>query len=320
MNAVVALLALLVDMAFDTSRTWSRAIDHPVRWIGRLVVHIESRMNDPTAPPDERRRQGVAALMLILAAALLPTLLVTELIRSFAIGWVIEVLIASVLLASRHLARAVADVADRLGIALAGGREAVSHIVGRDTADLDEAGVSGAAIESLAENASDGVVAPVFWLALFGLPGIVFYKAVNTADSMLGHRDGRYGDFGWASAKFDDLVNLVPARLTALLIAAAAALTPGADPAGAVRAARRDAPRHASPNAGWPEAAMAGALGIGLGGPRDYRGATLDLATMGDGRREVGPADIRRALRLYWTALLVLTAGVGAIAAVLTLR
>jgi adenosylcobinamide-phosphate synthase len=198
--------------------------------------------------------------------------------------------------------RAVADALDAGG--LAAGRRAVAHIVGRDPEQLDEAGVVRAAIESLAENFSDGVVAPGLWGAVAGLPGMVAYKAVNTADSMIGHRTPRHEAFGWASARLDDLVNLPASRLAALLVLIAAALG-GADPAGAWQAVRRDARRHRSPNAGWPEAAMAGALGLRLAGPRIYAGVRVEDAWMGDGRAAATPSDLRRALRLYRIACAV---------------
>lgn len=175
----------------------------------------------------------------------------------------------------------------------------VSRIVGRDPETLDEAGVARAAIESLAENFSDGVVAPLFWLAVLGLPGCLAYKAINTADSMIGHLNERYRDFGWAAARLDDLVNLPASRLSALWLILAAVFLPGADPVEAARAVWRDASRHRSPNAGWPEAAMAGALGLSLGGTRYYHGVRVDDATMGSGRREATAADIDRAVMLY---------------------
>jgi adenosylcobinamide-phosphate synthase len=182
---------------------------------------------------------------------------------------------------------------------LAAGREAVSHIVGRDPDALDETGVARAAIESLAENFSDGVVAPVVWLAAGGLAGGAIYKAINTADSMIGHRTPRHQAFGFAAARLDDLVNLPASRLSALLIVVAAAVTTGASAGGAWRAVVRDAHRHRSPNAGYPEAAMAGALGLALAGLRVYGGVPVEDAMMGDGRREATAADIRAALTLY---------------------
>jgi adenosylcobinamide-phosphate synthase len=187
-----------------------------------------------------------------------------------------------------------------------GGRAAVSMIVGRNPQSLDEAGVSRAAIESLAENFSDGIVAPAFWLGLGGLPGAVLYKATNTADSMVGHRTPRHEAFGWAAARFDDLVNLPASRLSALLIIAAAALHRGASPKGAWHAVRRDASHHRSPNAGWPEAAMAGALGLRLAGPRVYGDVRVEDRWMNDGRAEANVADIDRALALYRTACALL--------------
>ena len=193
--------------------------------------------------------------------------------------------------------RAVAEALETRG--LEAGRTAVAQIVGRDTAALDEAAIARAAIESLAENFADGVVAPAFWLAFGGLPGGIGYKAVNTADSMIGHLTPRHAAFGFAAAKLDDLVNWPAARLAALWLVAAAALLPGASAGGAWRIMRRDARGHASPNAGWPEAAMAGALGLSLGGPRVYAGRVVADATIGDGTPAADAAAIRRALALY---------------------
>ena len=240
-----------------------------------------------------------------------------ELLR-LPFGLIAVAVVASTLIAQRSLHRHVADVAaalERDGIAA--GRAAVAKIVGRDTDTLDAAGVARAAIESLAENFSDGVVAPVFWMAIAGLPGAALYKAINTADSMIGHRTPRHEAFGWAAAKLDDLVNLPASRLSALLLVAAATLSKNGSAAAAWRAVVRDAARHRSPNAGYPEAAMAGALGLSLAGPRVYGGVTIDDATMGDGRRDATAADIRRALTLYRYADAILIALVAAIAAIL---
>ena len=206
--------------------------------------------------------------------------------------------------------KAVADALDADG--LEAGRSAVAMIVGRDPQALDLAGVARAAIESLAENFSDGIVAPLFWTALAGLPGGVAYKAANTADSMIGHRNARYEDFGWAAARFDDLVNLPASRLAALWFVLAARLDGRAR--AAWKAVRRDAGKHRSPNAGWPEAAMAGALGLKLAGPRVYGGVTVEDAYMGDGRREAAAADIRAALRLYLRACAIQFAALLAVA------
>ncbi|MGH6959089.1 MAG: adenosylcobinamide-phosphate synthase CbiB, partial [Dongiaceae bacterium] len=197
----------------------------------------------------------------------------------------------------RHVA-AVAEALEAGG--LPAGRYAVSHIVGRDPEQLDDAGVSRAALESLAENFSDGVTAPLFWGLLLGLPGLLAYKAINTADNMIGHRTERHEAFGWAAARLDDLVNLLPARLAGATLAAAAAFLRSTDPAVAWHTMRRDAPKHRSPNAGWPEAAMAGALSLALNGPRAYHGEFIDDPWMGaGGRSDATPGDIRRGLRLY---------------------
>ncbi|MEX0860913.1 MAG: adenosylcobinamide-phosphate synthase CbiB, partial [Cucumibacter sp.] len=250
-------------------------------------------------------RNGVLMLAALLAATAAITLAIVLALRPVSLGWLVEALLATPLLAQKQLGQAVEAVAGALRVSLDSGRAAVAHIVGRDTEALDESGIARAAIESLAENTSDGIVAPLFWLLLLGLPGIALYKAINTADSMVGHRDERYAEFGWASAKLDDLVNIVPSRLTAALLAAAAALWPGFDGKGAWHAARRDSARHFSPNAGWPEAAMAGALGLGLGGPNSYRGRIVDLPPMGEGRPPVA-SDINRALTLYRATLFLL--------------
>jgi adenosylcobinamide-phosphate synthase len=233
-------------------------------------------------------------------------------------GILAAALVASTLLAQRSLHRHVADVAAALAAGGVGaGREAVAHIVGRDTAALDASGVTRAAIESLAENFSDAVVAPVFWMAIGGLPGAALYKAINTADSMIGHRTQRHEAFGFAAARLDDLVNLPASRLSAVLLIAAAALSRNASPGAAWRAVRRDAGKHRSPNAGYPEAAMAGALGLSLAGPRAYGGAVVQDAFMGDGRREADATDIRRALALYRIADAILLAVVGVLALLL---
>jgi adenosylcobinamide-phosphate synthase len=215
----------------------------------------------------------------------------------------------SSLLAQRGLDDHVLEVAEALERGVVAGREAVAKIVGRDTGRLDEAAIARAAIESLAENFSDAVVAPAFWLALAGPPGGIAYKAINTADSMVGHRSERYRAFGWAAARTDDLVNLPASRLSALWLVLAAALLPGASAWGAAAAVWRDARRHRSPNAGWPEAAMAGALGFRLAGPRTYDGVAVEDHWMGVGRADATVADIRSALRLYRTAA-ALQAGV----------
>ncbi|SFC63537.1 adenosylcobinamide-phosphate synthase [Bosea sp. CRIB-10] len=266
-----------------------------------------------------RRMAGVAALLILLGVTLAASLALVALCRlAGPLALLPLALLASTLLAQRSLHEHVARVADGLERGgLVGGRKAVSMIVGRDPESLDEAGVARAAIESLAENFSDGIVAPAFWLGLGGLPGGALYKAINTADSMIGHKSPRYLAFGWGAARLDDLVNLPASRLTALLLIAAAGLDRQADAGAAWRAVRRDAGRHRSPNAGWPEAAMAGALGLRLAGPRVYGSVRIEDGWMGDGRAEATAADIRRALVLYRRACLLLwgLAAAGSVAA-----
>jgi adenosylcobinamide-phosphate synthase len=258
-----------------------------------------------------RQAAGIVAFLLLLAVAAGAAWALERGLLALPFGLAATAIVASTLIAQRSLHAHVARVAAALEQdGLAAGRKAVSHIVGRDTAALDEAGVARAAIESLAENFSDGVVAPVLWLAVAGLAGGVTYKAVNTADSMIGHRTPRHQAFGWAAARFDDLVNLPASRLAAALIIAAAAMSRRARAGDGWRVMLRDAPRHCSPNAGYPEAAMAGALGLALAGPRTYGGVKVDDAIMGHGRREATAADIRAALALYRRAdalLIVLT-------------
>ena len=299
MHPFIAPLAFLAERLLGYPKLLLDTIGHPVIWYGRLIDSLDTRLNKAERADTERQQAGIVALALLLGVTLLASLLVVWFVGLIEHGWVIEALLAVPFLASRQLGEMVRDVARALRTSLDAGREAVGHIVGRDTRTLDEAGVARAAIESLAENASDGVIAPLFWLVIFGLPGIALYKAINTADSMIGHLDERYRDFGWASAKLDDLVNWIPARLTAVLLTAACFFIAGASPSSAWRAARRDARGHKSPNAGWPEAAMAGALGFALGGPRDYDGETVDLPTMGDGRRQLQAGDVLRSVALY---------------------
>lgn len=291
---------MLVELAIGYPQRLFRLIGHPVTWIGRLIALVDARCNVETLSPGARRLNGVLSLVVILMLAGLAGWLIQTALSGWA-GLLVAALAGSSLIAQRSLASHVKAVADGLDAGgLPEGRKAVSQIVGRDPESLDEAGVSRAAIESLAENCSDGVVAPVFWLAVGGLPGGALYKAANTADSMIGHKTARHLHFGWAAARFDDLINLPASRLTAFLFIAAAFFMRDASAGAALRAVRRDARHHRSPNAGWPEAAMAGALGLALAGPRRYGGEVVDDAVMGDGgRRAANAGDIRRALTLY---------------------
>ncbi|MGO4286968.1 adenosylcobinamide-phosphate synthase CbiB [Bosea sp. TAB14] len=294
-------LALAIEAAFGYPSRFYAAIGHPVTWIGRWIGMLDRVLNREAASFATRKAMGALALALLLAVIIALSALAQRLCLSFGLlGLIPLALLASTLIAQRSLHEHVASVAEGLEReGLDGGRRAVAMIVGRNPQTLDEAGVARAAIESLAENFSDGIVAPAFWLGAGGLPGIATYKAVNTADSMIGHRTPRHLAFGWAAARLDDLVNLPASRLTAVLLIASAALDRTADARNAWRAVRRDAGKHRSPNAGWPEAAMAGALGLRLAGPRVYGETRVEDHWMGDGRAEANAADIRRALTLY---------------------
>ncbi|WP_395826875.1 adenosylcobinamide-phosphate synthase CbiB [Elstera sp.] len=297
---LLLLLAAILDAVVGDPPSLWRRVPHPVVWIGALIAATERTLN--RGGPLRRRGAGVIALALWLAIGIGGTLLVLALVPPWA-GAGLTLLGGAILLAQRSLADHARAVAEGLDLSLDAGRAAVSRIVGRDPESLDEAGVARAAVESVAENFSDGFTAPLFWFALFGLPGIVGYKIINTADSMVGHLSPRYAAFGWASARLDDLVNLIPARLSGALIVLVAALSPDLDGRQAVRAMRTDARRHRSPNAGWPEAAMAGALGLALAGPRRYGAEIVDDAWMNTlGRREATAANIRRAVRVMRAA------------------
>jgi adenosylcobinamide-phosphate synthase len=297
---------MAVAMAVDALLGWPAPlfarVGHPVTWLGRLITTVDIAWNRPSDPPAFRRAAGVAgALVVIAVSAALGWVLQSVL----ALGWIQFVLVGILawpLVALRSLDDHVAAVASPLQAGdIAGAREAVSRIVGRDPATLDEAGIARAAIESLAENASDGIVAPVFWGALFGLPGIFGYKAINTLDSMIGHRSERHEAFGWAAARIDDVANFIPARLTGFLFVLLAPRR-----AEALSCMTRDARRHRSPNAGWPEAAMAGALGVRLSGPRIYHGSITNEPWLNEGARDPLAADISQGLTVYRRAMLLL--------------
>ena len=293
------------------------AIGHPVIWIGRLIGALDRALNREGMSDARRHAAGVAALVIIVGVSAAIALALERGLVRLPFGLLWAGILASTLIAQRSLYDHVSRVAEALETkSLAAAREAVAQIVGRDPDALDEAGIARAAIESLAENFSDGVVAPAFWLAAAGLAGGAVYKAINTADSMIGHRTPRYRAFGLAAARLDDLVNLPASRLAALLIVAAAAIG-GKGTAEASRAVLRDARRHRSPNAGYPEAAMAGALGLALAGPRVYGGVKVEDALMGRGRRDTTAADIGAALALYRRAdaLLIGLAGLLALLA-----
>ena len=303
LHFAVLLAATLIDrLVGDPEALWRR-VPHPVVLMGRLIALADRHLNRETWADARRRAAGIAAIALLLA---LSALAGWALHRVLALtgplaGGAAEALLVSVFLAHESLRTHVAAVAGALRAGgLPAGRNAVSQIVGRDPEQLDGAGVCRAAIESCAENASDGIVAPWLWFLAFGLPGLLAYKMLNTADSMIGHLSPRHRAFGFGAAKLDDLANWIPARLTAALFALAAA-TRIARVAGrgAWRAALRDGPHHRSPNAGWPESAVAGALGLALGGPRRYGALAVEAPMLNAaGRRTATPADIDAALGL----------------------
>lgn len=289
-------LALVLDAVIGEPEPLWRRVPHPVVLMGRLVDMLDEGLNDGTF----RYLKGVAAVFVLVVVTGAPALLLS--VDLF--GGIFELLVAAILLAHRSLVDHVSRVAEALGEGREAAIKAVSQIVGRDTTVLDEPGVARAAIESGAENFSDGVVAPAFWFLVLGLPGIVIYKAVNTADSMIGHRTERHARFGWAAARLDDVLNYVPARLTAVLISAVSGK--GVQP---LQVAFRDGWLHRSLNAGWPEAAMAASLDVALAGPRHYAGKLTDDPFLHPtGRKDPGSADIRASVTLLWKAWALLVA------------
>ena len=287
----VALVALMLDAAIGWPATLYGRVGHPVGLFARVIQTCERHWNRPEYGEASRRGLGIATLSLLVATVALAGWAVQRACAHLSWGWIAVAVLAWPALAQRSLFDHVRAVADALDAGdRAGARRAVGMIVGRDTAMLDDAAIARAAIESLAESLCDGIVAPLSWLLLLGLPGVWAYKAINTADSLIGHREERWRAFGWAAARVDDLANLLPARLSGAMICLVAP--------GGWGTMRRDARRHASPNAGWPEAAMAGALGLRLAGPVAYDGVPHDKPWIGGGRADAGAADIRRALRI----------------------
>lgn len=306
--AAMMVIAVALDLALGWPARLYAMIGHPVTWIGALIQALDRRLNHEADSFARRKWAGILAAMICIGVvAGLSTGL-----QGLTSGW-LGILIGGVLawplVAIRSMYEHVAAVSDPLAQNdLPAARHAVSMIVGRETGSLDEAATARAALESLAENTSDGIVAPLFWGALFGLPGIATYKAINTLDSMIGHRNPRFEAFGWASARIDDLVNLSASRLTGVMFAAVSGR-----PKQALNTMLRDAPRHRSPNAGWPEAAMAAGLQVRLSGPRVYADRIADEHWVNDGAADPGATDLRRGLALYVRAMVL------GIAALLTL-
>ena len=302
----IVIAALAFDALIgDPDWLWRR-IGHPVSLIGALIDLLDRKFNHDNHSPEQRKSEGINSTAILVVIAIAVGALIQFVVQTLPIGNVILALIASIFIAQRSLYQHVADV--RAAFAEGGlpaAREAVSMIVGRDPEKLDEAGVCRAAIESCAENFADGVVAPVFWYALFGFPGLLLYKTANTMDSMIGHLDEKHRDFGLIAARLDDLLNLIPARLAAVQLVFATLFLPGGHPFKAWLTMWRDHGHHRSPNSGWPEAAMAGGLDLALAGPRQYPGYVAQEKWIGDGRARAGIGDIHRALFVMAVACLL---------------
>jgi adenosylcobinamide-phosphate synthase len=310
-------LAALIERFIGYPTSLQTTIRHPVQWIGDVISLADTKLNTDPENALPSKLKGAASVVAITALFAIPAWIIQSIANHlpFPILW--QALIATPFIAQKSMREHVQAVDRGLSTSLADGRKAVSMIVGRDTRDLDESDVTRAALESLAENTADGIVAPLFWFAVAGLPGIVAYKVINTADSMIGHLSTHHRHFGFFSAKLDDVVNLPASRLTGLFFAAAALFKSKTSAQTSLTSMWEDASKHRSPNAGWPEAAMAGALGVKFGGPRAYEGEWLDLAWMGGGREELKRSDIASGLKLYDDALWIMTATLAALALVL---
>jgi adenosylcobinamide-phosphate synthase len=304
--AFVVLGALLIDGVVGDPVWFYRHVPHPIVIIGKLIERLEAVIFRANHRPTRQTIGGAILVFVCLVVFGAAAIAVAVLCSQFSGGDIVLMIVGSIFLAGHSLFNHVSEVAAGLAKSVAEGRIAVAKIVGRDPNSLDEAGIARAAIESLAENFSDGVVAPVFWFVLFGFPGLVVYKVINTLDSMIGHRNERYEWFGKFAARLDDAVNWPAARLSGLLLALAAIVYPGFRGRSAIQAMFRDARKHKSLNAGWPEAAMAGAIHVALAGPRVYDGVRVEDVWMGDGEQDISASDIRRALKLYAVANVIM--------------
>src|SRR5260221_13337054 len=297
---LILFAAVLLDAVVGDMKLLFDHMPHPVELVGRAIAWFDHRLNRENRSEATRRARGIFTVAILVVTSALAGYLLDRMCRATRFGWLVELVVIAVLMAQRSLFDRVHAVA--IGLTEKGlyaGREEIRHIVGRDPMSLDEHGIARAGIESLVENFSDGVVAPVFWTLVFGLPGLFVYKTANTLDSMIGYLSQRHRSFGWAAARLDDMLNLIPARISGLLIAAAAAIAPQAQARASLRIMLRDAGKHRSPNAGWPEAAIAGALGLALARPRRYAERVVDDPWIGEGRARATPVDMHRALLIY---------------------
>jgi len=313
---VLLLLALIVEAYVGEARWLFKVIPHPVRIIGGAIGFFDHKLNREHRSQVDRAFRGALVVVFMVTASFAIGWLIAWLSLNHPWGWIVEFFGLVSLMAAKGLYDHVRAVGRALNNNVEDARDAVSHIVGRDPESLDGPGVARAAIESLSENFSDGVVAPVFWYVLFGFPGLLIYKTVNTLDSMIGYRSPKYRAFGMTAARLDDVLNLIPARLAGLFIVIASLFVPKAKPGAALKVMLRDSKYHQSPNAGWPEGAMAGALGLALAGPRKYANQTINEPWIGDGNAQAGRKDISRALYLYAISCLINAMWVAAIAMV----
>jgi adenosylcobinamide-phosphate synthase len=315
---IIMLIALGVEAYLGEARFIFRFVKHPVVIIGDMIDLLDRKLNREARSDMDRAIRGFVTVMIVCGLCLVIGYAIAWVGRNHPWGWIIECVLVISLIAQRSLYNAVKKVGTALrDDSLESARDAVSHVVGRDPALLDGHGVARASIESLAENFGDGVVAPVFWYVLFGFPGLLVYKAINTMDSMIGHKSPKYRAFGFSAARIDDIVNIVPARLAALFLCLAALFAPKANALKSLKVMMRDAGKHRSPNAGWPEGAMAGALSLALAGPRRYTDLVVKDPWVGDGSAKATHADIGRALYLYFVACLI---NAGWVAALLVIR
>ena len=311
---VLLLIALIIETSIGEARLLFKLIPHPVVVIGGLIGWLDRKLNREERSQVDRATRGALVVCVVVSLCAGVGWAVAWLTQNHDFGWIVELFGLTSLLAGRSLYDRVRAVALALREGLEPARIEVAHIVGRDPRQLDEHGVARAAIESAAENFCDGVVAPVFWYVLFGFPGILVYKAVNTMDSMIGHMTPRYRAFGMTAARLDDVLNLIPARLSGLFIALAAAFVPTASLKNSLKVMLRDSGKHRSMNAGWPEGAAAGALGLALAGPRRYSQQIIDDPWIGDGTAKATNMDIHRMLYLFMVASLINGMWVGALA------